>query len=409
MFFKKKLKIKKEAFYNFLSFSSPYTFTRTFPSINDSQRDIEQEKFQEQIYLGWSIESGFEKSKEYLNINNINRHVIIFGSTGTGKTTTTSSIALRLWEKGFPILILDWHNEYGKIAEKINGKIFPLGKDNSYSINPFKPLFLEDDIYTHIDMLCDIFSETFNFSAPQSYMFLKALVEEYKARGFLNKEVEKLEAPNLLAILERIQKIAPYSRFDYEIKMALERRLQPLTLGQLGEIFCGENIIKIDDIMQGFTVIELGHIKSYLSKRILLYLILKLIYDYCIHRKKMNKLIHVTIIEEAQNIVPMRKDSEMPSIGERLIFDVRKFGEGIILIAQLPSQISDNITKNVSMRIIHAIKGKNDIAYSLRKNGIYEGEKILQSLREGEAIIDSIGKRSVKIVYIEPHEMLGIK
>ncbi|MFH7859442.1 MAG: hypothetical protein QXR03_00365, partial [Candidatus Aenigmatarchaeota archaeon] len=114
-------------------------------------------------------------------------------------------------------------------------------------------------------------------------------------------------------------------------------------------------------------------------------------------------------IEEAQNIVPMRKDSEMPSIGERLIFDVRKFGEGIILIAQLPSQISDNITKNVSMRIIHAIKGKNDIAYSLRKNGIYEGEKILQSLREGEAIIDSIGKRSVKIVYIEPHEMLGIK
>jgi DNA helicase HerA-like ATPase len=368
-----------------------------------------QEKFQEQIYLGWSIESGFEKNKEYLNINNINKHIIIFGSTGTGKTTTTLSITLRLWEKGFPILILDWHNEYGRIAEKIDGKIYPLGKDNSYSINPFKPLFLEDDIYTHIDMLCDIFSETFNFSAPQSYMFLKALVEEYKARGFLNKEVKKLEAPNLLAILERIQKIAPYSRFDYEIKMALERRLQPLTLGQLGEIFCGENIIKIDDIMQGFTVIELGYIKSYLSKRILLYLILKLIYDYCIHRGKKDKLVHVTVIEEAQNIVPMKKDFEIPSIGERLIFDVRKFGEGIILIAQLPSQISDNINKNVSTRILHAIKGKNDVIYSLRRNGIYEGEKILQSLREGEAIIDNIGRRNAKIVYIEPHELLEIK
>jgi hypothetical protein len=407
--FKKKIRIKKDMLHIFLPFTSPYTFTRILPSINDNQKDVEQEKFQEQIYLGWSIESSFEKSKEYLNINNINRHIIIFGSTGTGKTTTTLSIALRLWEKGFPILILDWHNEYGKIAEKINGRIISLGKDGSYSINPFKPLFLENDIYTHIDMLCDIFSETFNFSAPQSYMFLKALVEEYKARGFLNKEVKKLEAPNLLAILERIQRMAPYSRFDYEIKMALERRLQPLTLGQLGEIFCGENIIKIDDIMQGFTVIELGYIKSYLSKRILLYLILKLIYDYCIHRGKIDKLIHVTVIEEAQNIVPMKKDFEIPSIGERLIFDVRKFGEGIILVAQLPSQISSNITKNVSTRIIHAIKGKNDITYSFGKSGIYEGEKILQSLREGEAIIDSIGKRNVKIVYIEPHELLEIK
>ncbi|MEM1574749.1 MAG: helicase HerA-like domain-containing protein [Nitrososphaerota archaeon] len=402
------MKIKKEIFHNFLPFSSPYTFTRILPSVNDDHRDVEGENSQEKIYLGWSIESNFEKDKEYLSINNINKHIIIFGSTGTGKTTTSMSIALRLWEKGFPILILDWHNEYGKIAEKINGKVFSLGKDNSCSINPFKPLFLEDDIYTHIDMLCDIFSETFNFSAPQSYMFLKALVEEYKARGFLDKEVKKLEAPNLLAILERIQKMAPYSRFDYEIKMALERRLQPLTLGQLGEVFCGENIIKINDIMQGFTVIELGHIKSYLSKRILLYLILKLIYDYCIHRGKINKLVHVTVIEEAQNIVPMKKDSEIPSIGERLIFDVRKFGEGIILIAQLPSQISSNITKNVSIRIIHAIKGRNDIIYSLKKNRTYEGEKILQSLREGEAIIDNIGKKNAKIIYIEPHKLLQI-
>jgi hypothetical protein len=80
-----------------------------------------------------------------------------------------------------------------------------------------------------------------------------------------------------------------------------------------------------------------------------------------------------------------------------------------ILIAQLPSQISDNINKNVSTRILHAIKGKNDVIYSLRRNGIYEGEKILQSLREGEAIIDNIGKRNAKIVYIEPHELLEIK
>lgn len=411
IFFLKERALKKRRgeMCNFFSFSSPYAFTRVLPIINNYQKEILEENFHEKIYLGWSLENGLEKNKEYLPINNINKHIVIFGSTGTGKTTTALSIVLRLWEKGYPILILDWHNEYGKIAEKIDGKVFSLGKHESYSINPFKPLFLEDDIYTHIDMLCDIFSETFNFSAPQAHMFLKALIEEYKARGFLNKEIKNLEAPNLLAILERIQKIAPYSRFDYEIKMALERRLQPLTLGQLGEIFCGEKIVKIEDIMQGFTIIELGNIRSYLSKRILLYLILKIIYDYCIHRGKSDKLVHVTVIEEAQNIVPMKKNFEVPSIGERLIFDVRKFGEGIILIAQIPSQISENVTKNVSTRILHAIKVESDIPYFTKRGKFYEGEEIIQSLREGEALIDNIGEKNIKIAYIEPHNLLEIK
>ena len=43
------------------------------------------------------------------------RHVGVFGSTGSGKSTTTAYIISQLVDFGVDVLVLDWHGEYEKL------------------------------------------------------------------------------------------------------------------------------------------------------------------------------------------------------------------------------------------------------------------------------------------------------
>jgi len=58
------------------------------------------------------------------------------------------------------------------------------------------------------------------------------------------------------------------------------------------------------------------------------------------------------IIEEARNLIPVRRPEEPVTISERLSQDMRKFGESVVYIAQFPSQISSEALKNTGVRIV---------------------------------------------------------
>jgi hypothetical protein len=60
-----------------------------------------------------------------------------------------------------------------------------------------------------------------------------------------------------------------------------------------------------------------------------------------------NEIVEVLVAEECQNYVRGRKYNEPPSIGERIVNELRAYGTGVVLSAPDPVQIPWHMTRDV--------------------------------------------------------------
>jgi hypothetical protein len=179
----------------------------------------------------------------------------------------------------------------------------------------------------------------------------------------------------------------PRSYYDNETKMALLRRLKPLTEGQAGRALGGKGSVNVPDILGKAIVIELGHFRESETRRIFSSFILKMIYDYRVAMGE-SKLRHVCVIEEASNIVPYKELKTPPSIGEKMVSELRKFGEGLVVISQFPSQISQGILKNSGTRICHRMGGVEEERIIRDLIGLNEAQFAhIKYLAPGQAVV----------------------
>jgi len=308
---------------------------------------------EDSIQVGKIISQFGEEEYNYsIKRTDLARHVVCLGVTGSGKTTTVATIINKLF-KDINYIILDFHNEYKELLENYHMVIKP-GVDDEYAINPLKPID-GVDLSEHLAMVTDIFADTYDFTHPQSYMFKRVLentIHNYRYAG--EKE------PNLVALAKLLEKAEIKSYYDIETKMALIRRIKPLTEGQARKAFVGKTSLPIDTILRKNVIVELGGLRETKLRQIYSQLLLKQIYDYRILEGPQS-LKHIIVIEEASYIVPYRRDFEKPTIAERMVNEMRKFGESIILVTQFPSQIPKDTIKNAGLLLIHRIAGQEDL------------------------------------------------
>jgi DNA helicase HerA-like ATPase len=135
--------------------------------------------------------------------------------------------------------------------------------------------------------------------------------------------------------------------------------------------------------------LDLSTLKDVNSRAILANLLLKVIYDHAINRGEQTSLKHALFIEEAQNVLPPRRIDAPQSIGERILAEVRKYGEGVVIISQFPSAVSFDVIKNTSVRIIHAVRAGDDAKVLGEATSLDLAQRsVLSSLAQGEAIVN---------------------
>jgi len=78
------------------------------------------------ITLGSAILDGETIPGAVINVplKTMNRHGLIAGATGTGKTKTLQVISEQLSEKGVPVLLMDVKGDLSGIACKVESSIF---------------------------------------------------------------------------------------------------------------------------------------------------------------------------------------------------------------------------------------------------------------------------------------------
>jgi len=173
-------------------------------------------------FIGYQIYLDRTRIFNTIPFDKLNRHLIILGSTGAGKTTTAKKIIKKVMRRvNKPIYIFDMHGEYNDLSINEKEKIETIKFDEKTSFNIFDPWTIPAKRY--IVFLVNTLKDILELSEPQAYILLRALEEEYQERGYFEKNRKELPIPpDINDVIERIQKLQPRSRFDYEVKVALE-------------------------------------------------------------------------------------------------------------------------------------------------------------------------------------------
>ncbi len=311
----------------------------------------------------------------YIDIDDLKNHLSCIGATGMGKTTTISTILNQL-PREIPYIVLDYHNEYSNILKNVDIVIKP-----GYTDIGINPLSEDESIEDNASIITDIFTEVYSLTHPQQYL-LKSTIEAVYTKYHLVGESK----PNLKALVKMIEEYPIKSYSEHETKAALLRRLKPLTTGQPQKIFTGREI-DIEEILNKNVVIELGHIYEVSVRKIFGYILLKRIFN--IQREAgMKDLSHITVLEEARYLIPTRREYDPPTVAEKILDEIRKFGESIFIITQFPSQIAKAPLKNSSLLIIHRLTGYEDIMHIKNIVSLNEDQiEYMKQLNVGEALV----------------------
>jgi len=348
-------------------------------------RSIHDHELMREVCLGKNIvDSG---SSVCIPLSDLERHVLIIGSTGFGKTTTTASLVKELIKNSVcNVLIFDWHNEY-------LGKLKTLGISNIRVYNSIKykdkylqipliPIDDKEDIISSIEVI----EKVLGLTPPQIYALIKILERLLNSNEYFNEI-------SLNKILERIRTDDYESRALLEAKMALYRKLYPLSNGVSRYLFKG--ILKYYDYMslikkiteKPITIIELGDIHNTRIRTLYVVALLKHILEgFRRIRGRYNLKIFV-VIEEVENLFNVNEAME---ILLSMLMESRKYGIHFILISHSIANLPIQVVENANVKIIHSVKSEKDLNY-IRNSIKLEKEilDLLPYLRPGEAVIAS--------------------
>ncbi|NPA84545.1 MAG: ATP-binding protein [Crenarchaeota archaeon] len=290
-----------------------------------------------------------------LDERKMRRHVLIVGSTGSGKSTTAKKIFREL---GTAKVVLDWHGEYKGLALTIDcislTKLKSLGK-------------LE---------LLDVFSNSLKLSDAQYYLLLKIIQLLYNK----NKDFGIRDVIFYLKSLEEV------SRWIRESKYSLLRKLEMLTHKEV----CRYSVTDVPQLVKDGLVIDLSSYTTEYAKRFVAHAVLAYIFTEA--RRGMLERTYV-FLEEAHNIIP--KSSEL-GIADKVFMEGRKYGVHLVAITQSPKALNENAVKNSYTKIIHMLREVDDAKYMAENIGDPGLWKEFIELEVGEAIVSQ--RRPVRVL-----------
>lgn len=374
----------------------------------------------ENLLLGVAMLDGntIPDAKITIPIKTLNRHGLIAGATGTGKTKTIQVLSEQLSGLGIPVMMMDIKGDFSGIAMKGTEKSFITERHTKIDI-PFEPKAYPVELLTLSEQEGVRLRATISEFGP--VLFSRILDLNDTQSGVVSIifkfcDDQKMPLLDLKDIKKMIHYITAEGKAEIE---ATYGKISTATTGTIlrkiieleqqgGDIFFGETSFDVQDLMR---MDEQG--KGYIN-------ILRLtdIQD----KPKLFSTFMLSLLAEIYYTMPEKGDAEKPELiifidEAHLIFKeaskvlleqietivklIRSKGVGIYFITQNPMDVPSGILAQLGLKIQHALRAftANDrqaikqTADNYPSSDFYKTDEVLTSLGIGEAFVTALSEK----------------
>jgi DNA helicase HerA-like ATPase len=351
-------------------------------------------------------------------LSTLNRHGLIAGATGTGKTKSLQVMAEQLSEKGIPVLLMDLKGDLSGLAQpspghpKIDERMEKIGLPFTPNGYPVEMLSLTGKEGTQLRATVSEFGP----------ILLSRILDLNDTQGgiiavlFKYADDNKLPLVDLKDLKELIKWATGAGKKDFQEEYG---RLSTASTGSIlrkiveleqqgADIFFGETSFDIEDLMriddEGrgiISIIRLTDIqdKPKLFSTFMLQLLAE-IYAKMPEQGDADRPELIFFIDEAHLIFRQASKALLEQI-EAIVKLIRSKGVGIYFVTQNPKDIPDEVLAQLGLKIQHALRAftaKDRQAIRLASQNFpltdyYDTDEVLTSLGIGEALVTVLGRK----------------
>ncbi|MFV8376913.1 helicase HerA-like domain-containing protein [Flavobacterium sp. LB1P71] len=374
------------------------------------------------IILGGAILDGETLADTFVKIplKTLNRHGLIAGATGTGKTKTIQVLSEQLSSFGIPVLMMDIKGDFSGIAKEGEEKPFITERHAKinipYSVSSFPVELLTLSEQNGVRLRATIsefgpvlFSRILGLNDTQAGVV--AVIFKYcddnKMPLLDIKDIKKVI--NYITEEGKEEISADYGKISTSTTGIILRKIVELEQ-QGADLFFGEMSFDINDLMRidengkGYVnILRLTDIqdKPKLFSTFMLSLLAE-IYQQMPEKGDVDQPELVIFIDEAHLIFNEASKTLLEQI-ETIIKLIRSKGIGIYFITQNPMDIPSGVLAQLGLKIQHALRAftANDrqaikqTADNYPTSEYYKTDEVLTSLGIGEALVTALNEKGI--------------
>ena len=363
---------------------------------------------------------GKGEQQAHLNLKYANRHGLIAGATGTGKTVSLMSIAEGFSRQGVPVFITDVKGDISGLAmagtanEKLLQRVAQIGIEGYQ--NEANPVVLWDlagiqghPLRTTIsEMGPTLLGRILELNDTQSSI-LDIVFQLADDQGLLLLDLDDLRAMLALVAEERKEISAKYGLISAQSLAAIQRSVLGLERDG-GKDFFGEPALQLEDLMrtnlQGRGIINLlAANKLILTPRLYSSFLLWLLSELFENLPEVGdpeKPKLVFFIDEAHLLFEGCPPSLLKRV-EQIMRLIRSKGVGVYFCSQFPDDIPSDILGQLGNRIQHALraytpqdqKAVKTAAETFVPNPKLVVSEVISQLAVGEALVSMLADKGV--------------
>ncbi|GJL90788.1 helicase HerA-like domain-containing protein [Hyphococcus sp.] len=370
-----------------------------------------------------SVFLGKSEKPEALALKYANRHGLISGATGTGKTVTLQIITEGLSKAGVPVFVADVKGDLAGLAQPVEVKEFLTKRAETIGLDPYTPQAFPVcfwDLFgkqghpiraTVSEMGPLLLSRLLDLNDTQEGVLTLAF-RVADDEGLLLLDLKDLRAL-LVEIAERAKELsAEYGHVSRASVGAIQRRL--LALEEQGaEEFFGEPALDLMDFLRtddtGAGIINV------------------LAADTLMQTPKLYATFLLWLLSELFEELPEIGDPEKPRLvfffdEAHLLFDeapkallqkveqvvrlIRSKGVGVFFVTQNPLDVPDSVSSQLGNRVQHALRAFTPreqrvvkaAADTFRPNPAFDTLEVITSLGIGEALVSTLESKGAPAI-----------
>ena len=353
-------------------------------------------------------------------LKTLNRHGLIAGATGTGKTKTIQVLSEQLSNKGIPVLMMDIKGDFSGIAAI--GEKTPFIEERHAKMNlPYTPNAFPVELLTISQQNGVRLRATISEFGPvllSRILDLNDTQSGVMALIFKYCDDHKLPLLDLKDLKKVIQFITnegkeaiekEYGRVSTASTGSILRKL--IELEQQGaDLFFGETSFDIKDLMRldengkGYVnILRLNDIqdKPKLFSTFMLCLLAE-VYNTMPEQGDSGQPELVIFIDEAHLIFKEASKALLDQI-ETIVKLIRSKGIGLYFITQNPTDVPDGVLAQLGLKIQHALRAFTDkdrkaiklASENFPTTEFYKTNEVITQLGTGEALVTVLNEKGI--------------